>query len=143
MHLDAPKTPSGLHLTAMEGISDQTHFVDAEWYLKEVIASIPREKQLTCVEHLSHDPWKESPERLLTILYGGVQEDSFVFELICGSQVNDVQGHLWKLSPATLLTCRVNTAGSRWLHNLCVHNACHGVSPVRGDDHQVLSSFKF
>ena len=99
MHHDAPKTPSGLHLTAMEGISDRTHFVDVEWYRKEVIASIPREKQLTCMEHLLHDRGKESPERLLTILHGGVQEDSFVFDLIHGSQVNDVQGHLWKLPP--------------------------------------------
>ena len=99
VHLDAPKTPSGLHLTAMQGFSDQTHFVDAEWYRKEVIASIPREKQLTCMEHLLHDRWKESPERLLTFLYGGVQEGPFVLDLIYGSQVYDVQGHLWKLPP--------------------------------------------
>ena len=83
----------------MQEISDQTHFVEAEWYRKEVIASIPREKQLTCMEHLLHDQWKESPERLLTILYGGVQKDSFVFDLIYGSQVNEVQRHLWKLPP--------------------------------------------
>ena len=99
MHLDAPKTPSGLHLTAKQGISDQIYFVDAEWYRKGVIASIPREKQLTCMEHLLHDRWKESPERLLTILYGGVQRTLSFFDLIYGSQVNDVQGHLWKLPP--------------------------------------------
>ena len=66
----------------MEEILDQTHFVDSEWCRKEVIASIQREKQLTCMEHLLHDRWKESPERLLTILYGGVQEESFVFDLV-------------------------------------------------------------
>ena len=62
VHLDVPKTPSSLHKTAMQGFSDQTHFVDAEWNRKEVVASIPREKQLTCMEHLLHDRWKESPE---------------------------------------------------------------------------------
>ena len=61
VHLDAPKTPSGLHLTAMEGISDQTHFVDAEWYRKDVIASIPREKQLTCMEALVARPVEGKP----------------------------------------------------------------------------------
>jgi len=93
------KRPSGFSLTGMAGFSDQAHFAVAEWYRQEVIAAIPPDQHLTCMEHILHEQWKESQEWRQTFLYGGMDEGPFVLDLIYGTQVYDVEGRLTKLPP--------------------------------------------
>jgi len=82
----------GAQFTAVAGFSDQAHFVEAAWYRREVLAAIPSERRLTCMEHILHDPWKESQSFMLTFLYGGRDDGPFVYDLVHGVEVRGPDG---------------------------------------------------
>mmetsp|Transcript_68350 Transcript_68350/g.183967 ORF Transcript_68350/g.183967 Transcript_68350/m.183967 type:complete len:209 (-) Transcript_68350:98-724(-) len=91
---DTGKAPAGIRLTGMAGFSDQAHFAEADWYRREVVHAIPPERQLTCMEHVLHDIWKQDPEWRRTFLYGGPDDGPFVYDLVHGVQVRGLSGQL-------------------------------------------------
>lgn len=101
VQLDPPpdQQKPGLSLTGMAGFSDQAHFAEADWYRKEVIDAIPQEQQLTCMEHVLHDIWKDSADLRNTFLYGGLSDGPYVLDLIYGAQVYNAAGKLQRLPP--------------------------------------------
>merc|ERR1712187_859882 len=85
---DKPQIP----LTSIAGFSDQSHFVNANWYRGEVLDGIPRNKQLTCMEHVLHETFKADEERKGMFLFGGLDDGPFVLDLIHGMTVLDHEG---------------------------------------------------
>lgn len=88
-----------LNLTAIAGFSDQAHFVDAEWYRQEVVEAIQPEIELTCMEHVLHEPWKNREQWMGTFLYGGADDGPYVLDLVHGVQVYSSTGVLSGLPP--------------------------------------------
>jgi len=94
------QTSFGLNLTAMAGYSDQAHFAETAWYRREVCEAIRPDQQLTCMEHVLHDRWKDSDIWKSTFLYGGLDMGPFVFDLVYGAQAYDKrEGKLRKFPP--------------------------------------------
>ena len=97
VHLDAPKTPSVLHLTAMQGFSVQIH-------LRRVVSQGGRRVDPARESTYLHGapvarPVKgKSPEASIFALWF-VEEGPLVLDVIYGSQVYGVEGDLWKLPP--------------------------------------------
>lgn len=90
-------SPLDITLTQISGFSDQAHFARADWYRREVLDSIEallgNEDQLTCMEHVLHEPWKEKhPDGLF--LYGGTHDGPFVYDFVHGVQVMDEHGRI-------------------------------------------------
>jgi len=91
---DTGKASAGIRLTGMAGFSDQAHFAEADWYRREVVHAIPPERQLTCMEHVLHDIWKQDSEWRRTFLYGGPDDGPYVYDLVHGVQVRGLSGQL-------------------------------------------------
>lgn len=88
--------PNGFAMTAMAGYSDQSHFAATDWYRKHVVEAIA--DQLTCMEHVLHDPWKKAEEWKGTFLYGGLNDGPYVLDLVHGVQVA-AEGRMVHLPP--------------------------------------------
>jgi hypothetical protein len=104
-------TDAGPLLTAICGFSDQTHFARTDWYKAEVIEEITKmlggDEQLTCMEHILHEPWKERPSDG-KFLYGGLNDGPYVHDFIHGMQVLDEHGRLTGLPSMPSRTVGVN-----------------------------------
>lgn len=92
-HLDVAN-----NFTAMAGFSDQAHFAQTNWYRREVLEAIEANERLTCMEHVLHDRWRESGEWHGTVLYGGLNEGPFVYDLVYGFQTY-AEGKLMRFPP--------------------------------------------